>query len=167
MVFALTTDNLSGLSDQDILDLGPLTPIEVRANGKLYLRGSSCGPQPHFFSKIEMLGPYSPLSRDSGLGVFSDLVIFNENSLNIFDSFAHFHGNPRLHDFVGVFMERGTTLTFDGNLGRILGTGGATFFRPFSGRNVGLESDMVSYRFGESFNLQFGEIRIPECASFT
>ena len=160
-ILGIATLDLSNHPLQEIPDFGFLFPVSI-ANKALTPQDFPAGSHPLFHGDIEWLGPLEPGSPMPGLKIFSDIVFFYGLRSEILTAFAQYRGNANLGRYVGAFLEPETLLIVEGGKFLVHGSGGISCFRPASGKDFGLESDIVHYKSGNSFMLDIESIRLQE-----
>jgi hypothetical protein len=161
MILGITTEDFFGLEKAEIPDFGVMTPVAI-THGQLSPQGPIHQSHPLFFSGIEWLGPCEPISNLPAQKIFSDMVFFNGRNSDIISSFERFKTSRSLSGLLGCYMDPGTFLILDGKHCLVNGTGGIILFRPLTGKNHGLESDLVRYAPGNSFLLDIEEPQLTQ-----
>jgi hypothetical protein len=152
MILAITNFDLSRHPLGEIPDLGVLDPVEVKG-ASLTAPSRPIGAHLVFHSEIEWLGPLEPESLLPGLGIFSQLVFFNGRRSEFYSSFSKYRAEESLRGIGGVYLLPDTLLILDGTRFLVQGAGGVMLFRPSTGTDLGLTSDLVQYKPGNAFTL--------------
>jgi hypothetical protein len=76
-----------------------------------------------YFSNIQFLGAFEPMTRMPGLALAAKHIFYNGSQTSFFQALANFKDNPDYHNYKAVYMESESVIFFEEQSWRIEGTG--------------------------------------------